>query len=85
MVQMSMIFRQPAWPDLTRQAAEGKVVSVQLPIEVAGLPDGIVSGKPSVAFRLDLPDGRIIIAETTLALFLTVADAMKAKYGDPRQ
>ena len=26
----------------------------------------------------------VVIAETTLALFLTAADAFKARYGDPR-
>jgi hypothetical protein len=44
----------------------------------------MVSGKPSIAIRLDLDDGSSVVAETSLALFLMAADAFKAKYGDPR-
>lgn len=54
------------------------------PIQVTGLDGGMVSGNPSVAIRLDLPDGKTVIAETSLALFLTAADALKSRYGDPR-
>lgn len=53
-------------------------------IEVGGLPGGMASGKPSVAFCIPLPDGRVVIAETSLALLLTAGDALKARYGDPR-
>lgn len=76
------------WPDL-----EGKVGTDQVihlgndapPIGLAVLPGGMSSGKPSVMFRIDLPDGRALLAETSMALFLTAADAMKGRYGDPRQ
>jgi hypothetical protein len=42
------------------------------------------SGKPSVALGFELPDGRWVLAETSLALFLTAAEALRARYGDPR-
>ena len=54
------------------------------PIRVTVLPGGMASGKPSVAFGFRLPDRRVVVAETSLALFLSAADVMKAKYGDPR-
>lgn len=54
------------------------------PIGVWALAGGMTSGKPSVAIRFDLPDGKIVIAETSLALFLSAADALRARYGDPR-
>lgn len=46
-----------------------------------GLKAGMASGKPSVAIRLDLPDGKVVIAETSLALFLGAASALHTKFG----
>lgn len=53
-------------------------------IEVGALAGGMVSGKPSVAFAFRLPDGKVVVAETSLALLLSTGDALKARYGDPR-
>lgn len=53
-------------------------------LEVGALPNGMTSGKPSVAFCFPLPDGRVVVAETSLALFLSTADVTRARYGDPR-
>jgi hypothetical protein len=53
-------------------------------IEIGGLSGGMESGKPSVAFCFLLPDGRPVVAETSLALFLTAADVLRARHGDPR-
>jgi hypothetical protein len=73
-----------AWPDLK---GSDKLIHLadEARLEIAGLEAGMTSGKPSVALRTDLPDGRIVIAETSLALFLTAADLLKGRYGDPRQ
>jgi hypothetical protein len=55
------------------------------PLVVAGLRGGMQSGKPSVVIGMYLPnDGGCVIGETSLALFLSAADALKARYGDPR-
>lgn len=51
---------------------------------ITGLPDGTESGKPTICIRVDMVDGTTVLAQTTLALFLTAADAFKARYGDPR-
>lgn len=48
-------------------------------IEMAYTPEGMVSRLPSIAIRIDLPDGNTVIAETSLALFLAAADAFRAK------
>lgn len=53
-------------------------------IEIGALTGGMASGAPSVAFCFELPDGQVVIAETSMALFLTAGDALKARYGDPR-
>lgn len=79
---MNIILQEPAWPELKEPGA--KVVHTTAPIGVTGLVSGMQSGKPSVALRVDLDDGTAVIAETSLALFLSAADALKARYGDPR-
>ncbi len=68
------------WPDLK----DKEIIHVTNGLHVAGLAKGMESGKPSVAFRIDLPDGRVVVAETSLVLFLAAADVFKARYGDPR-
>ncbi len=51
---------------------------------IAVLTAGMVSGRPSLALRFDLPDGRVIIQETSVRVFLAAADAIRAKFGDQR-
>ncbi len=50
------------------------------PIRVAALSGGMTSGKPSVAIGIELPDGRVVVAETSMRLFLTAAKAFEARY-----
>lgn len=68
-----------AWPDLQDRG----VHEVQK-LAITALDRGMASGKPSVAIRLDLEDGTVVVAQTSLVLFLSAADALKARYGDPR-
>lgn len=51
-------------------------------IEVGALTRGTKEGRASVAFCFGLPDGRVVIAETTLRLFLTAADTLRTLYGE---
>lgn len=71
------------WPDLP-----GKEVihlgNLSMPIQIATLPGGLSSGKTSVSIRIDLPDGKVVIAETTLALFLSAAETFKVHYEGPQ-
>lgn len=74
------------WPDLAPDAGYGrKKFQKTEDLEVAALAAGMQSGAPSIVFRVTCPDGRVVLAETSLALLLTAADAFKARYGDPRQ
>lgn len=66
-----------AWPDLKETGFEEGDFS-----SVAILDRGLVSGLPSVALRIALPDGRTVIAQTTARLFCTAARAFMAKYPD---
>ena len=52
------------------------------PITITTLEGGMQSGAPSVGFIFDLPDGRKVFAQTSVRLFISAADAIKARYGD---
>lgn len=76
------------WPDLTQDLFKDKNKKLFEEAElksVALLQAGTESGKPSVSLRIETEDGKIIIAQTTLALWLMAGDAMKARAGDPRR
>ncbi len=72
-----------AWPDL-RDMPSNKIV--WLPetamIQVAALDGGMSSGKPSVTFRIDLPDGRVVLAQTSARLFVMAAAAIVTRWPD---
>lgn len=50
------------WPELKDNFIQGEWVGI------ARLPQGTASGRPTVVVRLELPDGRTVLAQTTLAL-----------------
>lgn len=51
---------------------------------VALVERGMESGAPSVCIGAALGNGEAVLLETSLALFLTAADAFRARFGDPR-
>jgi hypothetical protein len=65
-----------AWPELKEKEVIRAYVN-----GIAALPKGTVEGRPSVTVRIDLPDGRTVLAETTLRLLLRAAEALAARYG----
>lgn len=52
-------------------------------ITVTGLAGGMMSGRPSLMLRLDLPNGKVVLAETSWALFHAAHAAFVAKFGVP--
>ena len=69
-----------AWPDL-----KDKVVieaDDKKPIQLAALPAGMGSGKPSISIRMDLPDGTVVVGQTSVALFQMAAAALTGRFGD---
>ena len=71
----------PQWPEL---ASDPKWVHLRDPvIEIVALEGGMHSGQPSLTIRLDLPDGTIVTAETSLAVFQTANAALRGRFGDP--
>lgn len=56
-----------------------------LQFRIMAMPGGMAPSRAaSVAVAIEMPDGRTLFAQTSLALLLTAADAFKAKHGDPR-
>jgi hypothetical protein len=45
------------------------------------LKNGTEKGEPVVIFRIDLPNGKVATAQTTLRLFQLAANAFAARYG----
>jgi hypothetical protein len=54
------------------------------PLVLGGLADGTEAGNPVVMIGLEVEEEGWLVAQTTLSLFLSAADALKAKHGDPR-
>lgn len=80
MIPFDIIFREPAWPELTPDMVHlGRIAGL------AVLDKGTQSGRPSVALRIEVDAGgeaQIIIAQTSARLFCTAAKAIMAKYPD---
>lgn len=74
-------------PDLERKGfRDGKyeVTEHKGPVSIGGMDRGTEAGKPVVMIGLDMGKEGVLVVQTTLSLFLSAADALKARYGDPR-
>lgn len=71
-----------AWPDLKDQERRVIHLADETIIKVCALDGGMKSGKPSVCFRIDLPDGRVVLAETSARLFVMAAAAIVSRWPD---
>lgn len=49
-------------------------------VDVVVLDQGMTSGAPSIAFRLNLPEGGGVVFETSAKLFVAAARAVEARY-----
>ena len=65
------------WPDLNGKGPDQVIMVDNLAI--AFLAGGMSSGKPSLTLRIDLPDGRSVITQTSLELFQQAARVFGAK------
>lgn len=79
MPALHLILREPAWPDLPTK----EVIHITEPLEITALSHGMESGATSVALRINLPDGKVVIAETSLALLVATVRALAARYPSP--
>lgn len=76
-----VVLTEPAWPDLADR--EKDVIKLTGPFGMTALAGGMESGATAVAFRFDLPDGRVLIAETSLAALTACVRALTARYPSP--
>lgn len=60
------------------------VSEISTPLIIGGMAKGTVEGKPVVMLGIQIDKNEYLVKQTTLSLFLSAADALKAKYGDPR-
>lgn len=80
---LKVLLDEPAWPDLAEHPERLIWLSNdEPPIQIGALEAGMTSGRPSVAIRIDLPDGRIVVAETSLRLFQMANAALLGRFGD---
>jgi hypothetical protein len=82
--QISLIMEgDGCWPELSNPS---KILNLMgegaPPIKIALLAGGMESGRPSVTFRIDLPDGRSLLTETSARLFCATARTIMAKFPD---
>lgn len=62
------------WPDLKEKGfIEGKLTGV------ARMTGGTESGKSTFTVRVELPDGQVVLAETTMLLMKTAVKAMTVR------
>ena len=66
------------WQDLELLQKRGAVLHSD-DLAIAYLPGGMASGAPSLTLRVNLPDGRVVLAQTSLALFEGALRAFKAR------
>lgn len=81
MIGMTVTFHKPddppLWPDLEAR----KVVSEGTTMgNVAVIEGGMVSGSPSVMFRIGLPDGSYVIAQQSAKQIATLGRMLMIKY-----
>ncbi|MEE9390573.1 MAG: hypothetical protein V3U91_04955 [Candidatus Aminicenantaceae bacterium] len=69
------------WPDLKEKLNTEKLIHLRdTQIEIAALSKGMKSGKPSISMRIDLPDGKTVLIETSMRLFIGAAVAFEQRY-----
>lgn len=67
------------WPDLTQQSDKLTWLRCDTGnLSIARLPGGMTSGASSVAIRVNTPDGRVVVVEVSMKLFLSVAQVFAA-------
>ena len=73
------------WPDLAAKRAEGRTIwhlANRAPaLQFALLKGGMASGHASVTIRIDLDNGDVVLAETSLGALATVVSGLLAVPG----
>ena len=73
------------WPDLISKAEQGNVTVLgqhDLPIQLVAIGSGLLGGSPTVAMRLDLPNGHTIVGITRMSALLPIVSSLRTSYGN---
>lgn len=68
----------PVWGDVANGSALHP--NPETPWQLAISEAGMSSGAPSIALRMDLPDGKVLIAETSLGAWLMATAAFRGAF-----
>ena len=68
-----------AFADLRDREAD--IIHLTDDFTVSALEGGMTSGNASLVIRIDLPDGRVVLQETSVALWHTVDAALRGRFG----
>lgn len=77
MNSVSILLKEPAWPELATRQAD-LIYLQNSHLQLALVRGGTRSGKDTVIMRIDLPQGRVLLFETTLAIWGTALDTIRA-------
>lgn len=66
------------WPELRGKIGTDAVIEAN-DLAIAFLPHGMTSGEPSLTLRIDLPDGRVVLTQTSLQIFTSAVRAFEAR------
>jgi hypothetical protein len=69
-----------AWPDLAQMPEANKIYMEDSTLSIACLKNGMTSGRPSLVMRINLPDGRVLIFQTSMRGFLSAASIVATGY-----
>lgn len=84
MIGLSVVLEEPAWPDLHPDVfPRERVIHASL-TAITALPGGMESGATSIMLRIDLPDGDVVLAETSQALLVAAVHALSVKHPSPQ-
>ncbi len=64
------------------QGREKDVIVLSGSFTVMALVRGMASGRPSLMLRFDLPDGRVVLQETSLGAWQMASAALRGKFGE---
>lgn len=72
----------PAWPDLqTKKLTQGgQHWRLVTDWKLVGIDEGMASGATSITLRFDMPDGSVVLAETSLATWIAATCALRGAY-----
>lgn len=69
-----------AWPDLAEKFEKGEAVDGAI-AGITALPNGTSEGRCSIALRIELADGKTVIAQTTARLLAVAIQGLEARHG----